>query len=634
MQNLEANETNANVASSQIKRKPLRLLPGIILAVLLVLVRYGIMLVAPDSEVFEFPLAIVAVLSGVIGAVAILVWWLFFSRAAWVERVGAVVLMVGALALTRLLVHESIAGAHMGMSLYLMGTPGLALALVVWATITHRLPSNARRAGLVAAMLLACVPWVLLRTAGVMGAGSEYHWRWTPTPEQRLLAEAKDEPALLPSLTPTLAASPEITPTATAAQATVTPTASPADSATTKPESVALAAPMPAAEWPGFRGRNRDGIVRGVQIKTDWTAAPPVELWRKPIGPGWSSFAVRGDYLYTQEQRGADEIVGCYKLSTGEPVWRHRDRVRFWESNAGAGPRATPTLSGTRVYAFGATGILNALDASNGKLIWSRNVATDTDRKVPEWGFASSPLVIDDTVIVAAAGTLAAYETANGKPRWKGPAYGGSYSSPHRVTLDGVLQVVLLGGPGAISIAPADGTVLWEHKWEPGAITQPALTPDGDILVTSVVSTGGLGIRRLTARRNPDSPDKWLVEERWTSNGLKPYFNDFVVHKGYAYGFDGNILACINLADGKRRWKGGRYGNGQLVLLAEQDLLLVLSEEGELALVNATTEQFKELARFPALAGKTWNHPALVGDLLLARNGEQMVAFRLSVVSR
>ena len=365
-----------------------------------------------------------------------------------------------------------------------------------------------------------------------------------------------------------------------------------------------------------------------MRIETDWSASPPVELWRRPIGPGWSSFAVRGDLLYTQEQRGDDEVVACYNATTGEPVWTHRDAARFLESNAGAGPRATPTLSDGRVYTFGATGILNALDAGNGAVVWSRNAASDTGAEVPDWGFSSSPLVVDDVVIVAAAGQLVAYDLATGNPRWFGPAGGGSYSSPHLVTIDGVAQVLLLSGAGATSVAPADGKLLWEHPWRGFPIVQPALTADGDVLIAA---SGESGTRRIAVAHGPGG---WTVEERWTSNGLKPYFNDFVVHKGHAFGFDGSILACIDLEDGKRKWKGGRYGNGQLVLLPDQDLLLVLSEEGELALVRATPDQFTELARFPAIEGKTWNHPVLVGDVLLVRNGEEMAAFRLPLAGR
>jgi len=388
---------------------------------------------------------------------------------------------------------------------------------------------------------------------------------------------------------------------------------------------------MPA-DWPGFRGPERDGIVRGVRIETDWSRTPPVELWRRPIGPGWSSFAVSGDLVYTQEQRGDDEIVSCYRLTTGEPVWTHRDAVRFWESNGGAGPRATPTLRNGRVYTLGATGIVNALDAGTGAAVWSRNAATDTSQEIPGWGFAGSPLVIDDVVIVAVAGQLVAYDVRTGHPRWFGPAGGGGYSSPHLVTLDGVAQVLLLRGARTISVAPADGTLLWEHPWQPSvSILQPALAADGDVLIAAGDAMGGIGMRRIAVARGPAG---WTVEERWTSRGLKPYFNDFVVHKGHAYGFDGSILACIDLADGTRKWKGGRYGNGQLVLLPDQDVLLVLSEEGELALVAATPDKFTGLARLPAIEGKTWNHPVLVRDVLLVRNGEEMVAFRLVLAGR
>jgi hypothetical protein len=180
-------------------------------------------------------------------------------------------------------------------------------------------------------------------------------------------------------------------------------------------------------------------------------------------------------------------------------------------------------------------------------------------------------------------------------------------------------------------VAPADGTVLWIHEWSPGPIVQPAMTADGDLLINAGDGIGGPGTRRLHLTR---AAGAWTVEERWTSNGLKPYFNDFVVHNRHAFGFDGNILASIDLENGRRTWKGGRFGNGQLVLLPDQDLLLVLSEEGELALVSATPDQFRELARFPALDAKTWNHPVLVGDVLLVRNGEEMAAFRLSLASR
>ena len=377
-------------------------------------------------------------------------------------------------------------------------------------------------------------------------------------------------------------------------------------------------------------------------IATDWSSAPPVELWRREVGPGWSSFAIDGGRVYTQEQLGEEELVTCYDLETGEPIWTHRDAARFYEAAGGAGPRATPELHDGRVYTVGATGIVNALDARDGSVVWSRNVAADAAKMVPDWGIAGSPLVWGDALIVAAAGKPVSYDLATGEPRWVGPK-GAGYSSPQLATIDGVEQIVILNGIGAVSVDPADGRELWKYEWSGDGIIQPAVLDDGSLLISGVGSGmggGDPGLRRIAVQRGAGdwSAERggggWTVEERWTSAGLKPFFNDFVVHEGHAYGFDGAILSCIDLADGARKWKGGRYGSGQLVVLADQDLLLVLSEKGELALVDATPGQFTERARSKAIDGKTWNHPALAGDVVLVRNSAEMAAFRLKRAER
>ena len=609
--------TNDTVGNA---RKPLRTWPLAVIAALFAATLFLVPVLFPDAGMTP---SLLLMIGGVAGALLITLWWLFLSRARWFERLGGLALIGIGVVLTRMAVDPSIAGGAQGMLGYIFGFVFFAFALAVWAAATSRMTDRARRMLLVPVLLLiGCLPMLSIRTEGVYGGGFVLHLRWTPTPEEILLAQVNDEPKPLPVVeAPKEAAPAPRVPTAAPAAP-----AAPAEVAPVAPATPVAPAPPTAAEWPGFRGANRDSVVRDVRINTDWSAAPPVQMWRRPIGPGLSSFSVRGDILYTQEQRGDDEIVAAYKVSTGEPVWRHRDAIRFYESNGGAGPRATPTIHGDRIYAHGATGMLNALDARTGTVIWAHNTSADTRREVPMWGISSSPLVVDDVVIVSVHGTLTAYELASGKLRWVGPLHGGAYSSPHLVTIDGVTQVVILSAPGAVSVNPADGKLLWEHTWEGGAIVQPAITSEGDILINGMAATGGLGTRRIVIKHNGT---EWTSEERWTSNGLKPYFNDLVIHKGHAFGFDGNILSCIDLADGKRKWKGGRYGNGQMLLLADQEVLLVLSEDGELALVSATPDQYRQIARIPVLNAKTWNHPVIVGNVLLIRNGEEMAAFRL-----
>ena len=530
----------------------------------------------------------IAMIGGLVGGLVVAVWWAFLSRAPRPDRFGFIAFAAVSLLVASRLVDESIASGMMGMLLALYALPVVSLAIVASAAGTRRLAAKTRRTAMAATILLSCGVWTLLRSDGITGAGeAEFRWRWTKTTEQLFLETRGDDGDSRPAIHPATSA---------------------------------------GGDWSGFRGRDRDGTVRGVRIETDWKASPPALLWRQRVGPGASSFAVGNGRLYTQEQIGDDEAVTCYALDTGELVWMHSDEARFWDSHAGPGPRATPTLSGNRVYALGATGILNALDAGDGTVLWSRNAATDTGAAVPDWGFAGSPLTVGDLVVVAASGTLAAYDRASGEPRWFGPSGRGSYSSPHPLTVDGEAQILLMSTSGLTSVATADGRVLWEHAWPSGdRIVQPAAVRDGDLLVAE---GNGFGLRRIAVTHDAG---EWRIAEQWESTRLKPYFNDFVVHQRHAFGFDGSILACMDIENGARKWKGGRYGHGQLLLLADQNLLLVLSESGDLVTVSATPDRFEEVARHPGIKGKTWNHPALAGDILLVRNSEEMAAFQLAL---
>lgn len=615
----------------------LRLWPAVVIAALAALLRVVLPAVAPGASLFGVDVGLVAIFGGIAALAAMLIWWVFFSRVAWRERLLVFGVIVAAIAATWPLLHVSIQNGHMGAMYFVYSLPlTLTFAIVAGAAIGRRMSAGARTATLMIAALLGTGVWTFIRTDGLIGDGSLLAWRWTPTAEARLLEARPAElpsPALAPAAPaaamPSSAASP-----ASERQASTPMTSTEAargERADVDVAPLVVRDPKPAdapIQWPGFRGPRRDGVVRGVRIATDWASTPPVEMWRRPIGPGWSSFAVAGDFIYTQEQRGDDEFVSCYRLATGEPVWGHRDAARFWESNGGAGPRGTPTVHDGRVYALGATGILNALDAVTGVERWSRDAGRDAGVAIPDWGFASSPLVVGDVVVVALSGRLAAYDIATGDLRWLGPEGGAGYSSPHLVSISGVPQLVLLRGSRTISVTPRDGALLWEHVWQPGAsIVQPAVIGERDLLINSADAMGGIGLRRVAVERS--AAGAWRVDERWTSRGLKPYFNDFVLHGGHAYGFDGSILASINLENGERNWKGGRYGQGQMVLLAEQDLLLVISEDGDLALVSATPEKYVEVARMPALGAKTWSHPVLVGDTLFIRSSEEMAAYRV-----
>jgi outer membrane protein assembly factor BamB len=334
--------------------------------------------------------------------------------------------------------------------------------------------------------------------------------------------------------------------------------------------------------------------------------------------------------LFTQEQRGQREAVVCYDARTGRGLWTHEDAARFWEAVSGAGPRATPTFAAGRIYTLGGTGILNCLDAATGKPYWTRNIAADAGAQVPQWGFSGSPLVADSLVIAFAGGTagrsLRAYRAATGEPAWAAPAGTVSYSSPQLATLAGRRQCLLLADDGLTSVELLSGAPLWKigasMRGAPRSV-QPHVLGPAQLVVGTL---DGYSTTLLDVARDGAA---WKAVRRWTSKDLKPEFPDFVVHRGHAYGFDVNIFCCIDLSTGRRCWKAGRYGRGQVVLLAEQSLLLVAAENGEVVLLAANPQRQEELGRFPALDGKTWNHPVVVGQNLFIRNAEEMACYAL-----
>jgi outer membrane protein assembly factor BamB len=478
-----------------------------------------------------------------------------------------------------------------GAYLHMVSIPVMFTGIVGLLAVTIWVPWKKRRLVLVIMMILCTGVFTALRVDGVYGSlAPVLAWRWDPVAGElpAELIEVPDRPA----------------------------------------EKAVLPAEAGPQDWPGFRGPARDNRVAGVTFATNWTNNPPREVWRRPVGAAWSSFAVVGDYVFTQEQRGDDECVVCYKAASGEEVWVNRVAVRF-DNEMGGGPRATPTFDRGKLYTFGATGILQCLDASTGTTVWQVDVLADTDAEVPQWGYAGSPLVAEDLVIVfAGAGEgkgVAAYDRVSGNLTWCSGDGSHAYCSGHFAQVAGVPQVLMNSDVGVQSFVPESGEVLWEHRWHtksnPRCI-QP-LFPDANSVL--IGTAGGQGTRLLTVDQQEGS---WRVEEQWTSKRLRPYFNDFVYHEGHCYGYDGKRFICMDARTGERRWRGSNYG-GQVLLVSDMAMLLLLTEKGDVVLVDATAEGFHEVAGMKALENKTWNHPVVANGKLFVRNDREAACFDL-----
>jgi outer membrane protein assembly factor BamB len=404
-----------------------------------------------------------------------------------------------------------------------------------------------------------------------------------------------------------------------------------ADSADeTPPEQPVLAESPPEdpRAFPQFLGPTRNAVVEGVHLVRTWAASPPTEVWRVPMGSGWAGFGVAHGLAVTQEQRGDESLVVAYDLQTGVVRWSHAGGSGFRSTLAGNGPRATPTIDHGRVYAFGADGWLRALDLETGALLFERDVLGENGGRAPEHGVASSPLVVDGLVVVVAGGpdgrSVVAYDAETGEPRWAGGDDGAGYASPLVATLAGVRQIVVFNLGGLVGHDLETGEVLWKDEWpsRPEKVAQPVVL-GGDRLFASMGY--GIGGRLVRITRRPD--DSFDASVEWETRRLKAKFTQIVEHEGFLYGLDEGVLVCLDLADGERRWKRGRYGHGQVLLVG--GLLLVQGEDGEVALIDPNPEELVEIGRFAAVRGKTWATPALAGDLLIVRSESEAACYRL-----
>jgi len=384
-------------------------------------------------------------------------------------------------------------------------------------------------------------------------------------------------------------------------------------------------------DYAQFLGPGRDGVLTGVGLARDWGTQPPRERWRRAVGAGWSGFAIAGDFAVTLEQRDEQELVTAYDLRTGELRWTRGATTRFEEPLGGVGPRSVSTIVDGRVYALGATGWLHALELKTGEPIWSRNVVSENGAAVPTYGVSASPLVIDGLVIVMAGGpdgaSLVAYDAETGEPRWSGGDAPAAYGSPAVAELAGIRQIVVWNDRGATGHDASDGRVLWQYPWpDVQRVSQPVLLSGDRVFLSTGYGIGGKLLRIAAAAEGRLEPT--LL---WESMSMKAKFSDVVHRDGRLYGLDDGILACIDVETGERVWKGGRYGHGQIVLA--DDLLVVLSERGEVALVEASPSGYNELGRFKAIDGKTWGHPALAGATLVVRNDREAACFDLPLAN-
>jgi outer membrane protein assembly factor BamB len=386
-------------------------------------------------------------------------------------------------------------------------------------------------------------------------------------------------------------------------------------------------------DWPQWRGPNRDGVSAETGLLKSWPAdllTGPRKLWEAKTGSGFSSVAVADGRAYTMFQDGNSEAVVCWDAETGKELWRFRYPARY-TNRFGSGPRSTPTVDGDRVYTVGGEGKMHCLKARpatpTGEAVWSKDLLADFGAQNLEWGVSFSPLVEGDLVFVNPGGpdgnSIAALNKYDGKVKWKALDDQAGYSSPVAATIAGKRQVVFFTAEGPLGVAPDDGTLYWRYRWRTSHGVNAA-TPIvvGDYVFVSSGYNRGCVLLKVEA-----DGDAMSAEGVYRHRDMANHFSSSVRYRDHLYGFNDTALTCLDFRTGERQWEHDGFRKGSLTVADGR--LIILGEEGTLALAEATPEAYRQVSSLKFSDAQCWTVPVVANGRLYVRDQARLVCVDL-----
>lgn len=393
--------------------------------------------------------------------------------------------------------------------------------------------------------------------------------------------------------------------------------------------------------WNQFRGPDRSAVFQGTDLLRTWPEGGPREVWRQPLGSGFSGFASAGDRFFTAFAEKGRSYLASFRLESGEEVWRLEIGPSFTDE-FGTGPRATPSLADDKVIVLSARGRLVAAEIATGREIWQVDLfedfgfygaqmsvsgMTEPGHQLPQWGYTASPLVEHGLVLVdtghGEGESFLAFDLATGAKKWGALDSPVGYSSPLAITVGDSRHLVVQTPEEVVGLG-TDGRIRWRHSWF-YSVAQPLFLPPDRIFVSTVNQETTARVFRIGA---DEEGSGFTTETVWENRSMRNFWNSSLAFRGAVYGFDNATLRCLDGATGELRW--AKRGLGKGTVLVADTLLLILNDQGLLIIAEATAERYRELGRLQVFdASRTWSPPSVVGGILLLRGPETMVALDL-----